>query len=89
MMIISHHQIYSLSLKHNSWKDLLGYPILVCIAGKGVNIWDVFLHSRPSLDNGDVACDSYHKWQEDVDLMKQLNVSHDFFLGRPFVYEIQ
>ncbi|XP_049765874.1 myrosinase 1-like [Schistocerca cancellata] len=45
--------------------------------GKGENIWDYMLHEHPEYatngDNGDVACDSYHKYQEDVQMMKALN----------------
>ena len=35
--------------------------------GKGQNIWDVYLRSQ---DNGEVACDSYHLWKEDIKLLK-------------------
>ncbi|XP_060532762.1 myrosinase 1-like [Cylas formicarius] len=48
--------------------------------GKGESIWDHFLHyNNPTskvIDgtNGDVACDSYHNWQEDVDNLKKLGV---------------
>ncbi|XP_023723771.1 myrosinase 1-like isoform X2 [Cryptotermes secundus] len=49
--------------------------------GKGVNIWDTLTHDRPYLvenqDNGDVACDSYHKYKEDVQLLKDLGA--DFY----------
>src|SRR6201988_761919 len=42
--------------------------------GKGESIWDVFSH-RPGKvlngDTGDVACDHYHRWQDDIDLMRQ------------------
>lgn len=42
--------------------------------GKGENMWDFFTHTRPDLirdrSNGDVACDSYHKYREDVKLIK-------------------
>ncbi|XP_050546381.1 myrosinase 1-like [Daktulosphaira vitifoliae] len=47
--------------------------------GKGENIWDKMVHSRPELvkdsANGDVACDSYHKYKEDVALAKDLNLN--------------
>ncbi|OXA44769.1 Myrosinase 1 [Folsomia candida] len=43
--------------------------------GKGVNIWDTWTHLNPSpIDdgsNGDLACDSYHKWREDVRILKE------------------
>ncbi|KAE9543770.1 hypothetical protein AGLY_002000 [Aphis glycines] len=46
--------------------------------GKGENIWDHLVHSSPELirdgTNGDIACDSYHKYKEDVALAKNLNV---------------
>ncbi|KAF7267971.1 hypothetical protein GWI33_018847 [Rhynchophorus ferrugineus] len=46
--------------------------------GKGENIWDRSTHLYPeknSYANGDVACDSYNKWQEDVELLKGMGVS--------------
>jgi lactase-phlorizin hydrolase len=37
------------------------------------------VHNRPELikdrTNGDIACDSYHKYKEDIALAKNLNVS--------------
>ena len=52
----------------------------MCIvtAGKGLSIWDNFTHVKGHIDNGatgDVACDSYHKFKEDVKLLKDLGVS--------------
>jgi beta-glucosidase len=46
--------------------------------GKGESIWDRFSHTPGVIDdgtNGDVACDHYHRWQTDVDLMAQLNLN--------------
>ncbi|XP_025207235.1 myrosinase 1-like isoform X2 [Melanaphis sacchari] len=46
--------------------------------GKGENIWDYLVHNSPELivdkTNGDIACDSYHKYKEDIELAKNLNV---------------
>ncbi|XP_047096588.1 myrosinase 1-like [Schistocerca piceifrons] len=47
--------------------------------GKGESIWDYYLHNYPESDpdgaNGDIACDSYHKYEEDVRLLKELNAN--------------
>lgn len=45
--------------------------------GRGPSIWDIHcrLPGRTSNgDNGDVACDHYHRWPEDVALLKKLGV---------------
>ncbi|XP_067660669.1 lactase-like protein isoform X2 [Haliotis asinina] len=47
--------------------------------GKGLSIWDVFTHDASLMQDkgasGDVACDSYNKYPEDIALMKDLGVS--------------
>jgi beta-glucosidase len=40
--------------------------------GRGQSIWDVFSHTPGRVkggDTGDVACDHYHRWREDLDLL--------------------
>ena len=40
--------------------------------GRGPSIWDTFCHAAGRVaygDTGDVACDHYHRWAEDVDLI--------------------
>ncbi|NXC54898.1 LPH hydrolase, partial [Aleadryas rufinucha] len=47
--------------------------------GKGLSIWDKYSHTPLRIGNdatGDVACDSYHKIEEDVEMLKNLKVSH-------------
>ncbi|XP_076119842.1 lactase/phlorizin hydrolase-like isoform X2 [Alosa pseudoharengus] len=47
--------------------------------GKGLSIWDKFAHTPLRVwddDTGDIACDSYNKVAEDVDMLKKLKVNH-------------
>src|SRR5512138_2993406 len=44
--------------------------------GKGESIWDRFSHTPGKVkngDTGDVACDQYHRYAEDIALMRGLN----------------
>ena len=46
--------------------------------GKGPSIWDAFCQIPGKIsynDNGEVACDHFHRFREDVQLMKELGVS--------------
>ena len=50
---------------------------VVAFIGKGPSIWDTFSHEKGRVvngDTGDVACDSYHRFDEDVKLIKSLGV---------------
>ena len=43
--------------------------------GKGESMWDVFTKIEGNIkdgSNGDVACDSYHKYKEDVQLLSDM-----------------
>ena len=45
--------------------------------GRGPSIWDSFSHSPGKIargDHGDVACDHYHRYREDVELLRELGV---------------
>ncbi|KAK9511654.1 hypothetical protein O3M35_000274 [Rhynocoris fuscipes] len=45
-------------------------------SGKSESNWDRLVHTHPSFvankDNGDIACDSYHKYKQDVQLLKDI-----------------
>lgn len=44
---------------------------------KGENIWDRFSHTPGKVeagDTGDTACDHYHRWQDDIGLMKDIGI---------------
>ncbi len=46
--------------------------------GRGISIWDTFSHQPGKVrggDTGDVACDSYHRYPEDVALMASLGLT--------------
>ena len=43
--------------------------------GGGLSVWDVYSHTPGMIDNGengDTACDSYHRYAEDVALVRGL-----------------
>ncbi|GLT57776.1 hypothetical protein SLA2020_307250 [Shorea laevis] len=46
--------------------------------GRGPSIWDTFTHQYPEKitdgSNGDVAVDSYHRYKEDVRIMKEMGL---------------
>jgi beta-glucosidase len=45
--------------------------------GRGPSIWDTFAHTPGKVErseNGDVACDHYHRYAEDIQLMHDLGV---------------
>jgi beta-glucosidase len=45
--------------------------------GRGRSIWDTFSHTPGNVlhgDTGDVACDHYHRLEEDLDLMSELGL---------------
>jgi beta-glucosidase len=46
--------------------------------GRGESIWDRFAKTPSKIEdgsNGDVACDHYHRWREDITLMKRLGIA--------------
>lgn len=52
------------------------------VLGKGEGNWDKFCHAGGKIknnDTGDIACDSYHKYADDVQIIKSLGVSRDTF----------
>lgn len=57
--------------------------------GKGESIWDRFSYTPGIVVNGntgEVACDRYHRWREDVALMKELEFkAHRFSVVWPRV----
>uniref|UniRef100_A0A3B4CBT4 beta-glucosidase n=1 Tax=Pygocentrus nattereri TaxID=42514 RepID=A0A3B4CBT4_PYGNA len=57
-----------------------GFVWSVATASYQVNyIWDAFTHTAfriANYDTGDIACDSYNKISEDVEMLKKLRVNH-------------
>lgn len=55
--------------------------------GKGESIWDSFTHQPYRIhngDTGDTACDHYHRWREDVAVMRTLGLkSYRFSIAWP------
>ncbi|XP_058073483.1 beta-glucosidase 12-like isoform X1 [Magnolia sinica] len=46
--------------------------------GKGISIWDTYTRAHPDKikdrSNGDIAVDSYHRYKEDVKIMKEMGM---------------
>ena len=59
--------------------------------GRGLSIWDTFCATPGRIadgSNGDVACDSYHKWQQDIALLKQYGTHQHQLLAFTNYHEI-
>jgi beta-glucosidase len=58
--------------------------------GRGVSIWDTFSHTPGNIangDTGDVACDHYHRFPEDVALMRELGLGgYRFSIAWPRIF---
>jgi beta-glucosidase len=59
------------------------------VDGRTPSIWDTFCRQPGAIDNadtGDVACDHYHRWQEDLDLVTRLGLdAYRFSIAWPRV----
>jgi beta-glucosidase/6-phospho-beta-glucosidase/beta-galactosidase len=58
--------------------------------GRGPSVWDTFSRTPGKVrggDTGDVACDSYHRYPEDADLLRSLGLSaYRFSVSWPRVF---
>ncbi|WP_078551226.1 GH1 family beta-glucosidase [Bacillus alkalicellulosilyticus] len=58
--------------------------------GRGLSIWDTFSRTPGKVyngDNGDIACDSYHRYEEDIALMKDLGITtYRFSVAWPRIF---
>lgn len=58
--------------------------------GRGQSIWDVFSHTAGKIangDTGDVACDSYHRYREDTQLLKAVGANaYRFSIAWPRIF---
>ena len=47
------------------------------VDGKGPSVWDHMTHTKPrkvkKKENGDVACDFYNRFHDDIPLVKEMN----------------
>lgn len=47
--------------------------------GKGPSIWDIFSHTPGKIannENGDIACDHFNKFKEDIAILKELGIKN-------------
>lgn len=59
---------------------------------KSINIWDHYTHKHRDLvfdrSDGDVACDSYHQWQRDIEMAEELGLDFYRYADRFFLSEV-
>ena len=57
--------------------------------GRGESIWDVFSHTPGKVkwgDTGDTAADAYHRWRDDIAIMKEMGLqAYRFSIAWPRV----
>ena len=60
------------------------------VGGKGPSVWDTFSHIEGKINNGDTgdtACDHYHLWRNDIELLKNLGVNaYRFSISWPRIF---
>lgn len=58
--------------------------------GKGESVWDVASHTKGLIrngDTGDIACDHYHRYKEDIQLMKGIGLkAYRFSISWPRIF---
>lgn len=58
--------------------------------GRGPSIWDTFSHTPGMVlqgHTGDIACDHYHRWPDDIKLMQDLGISaYRFSMAWPRIF---
>ena len=62
----------------------------VRVDGRGESIWDRYSHTRGNIandDTGDVACDHYVRWRDDIELMRDLRLNaYRFSIAWPRIF---
>jgi beta-glucosidase len=58
--------------------------------GKGESVWDKFVHKSNAIkngDTGDIACDHYHRYKKDIQLMKEMGLmAYRFSISWPRIF---
>ena len=58
--------------------------------GRGPSIWDTFCRQEGKVvkgEHGDIACDHYHRWPEDLDILQELGFkAYRFSVAWPRFY---
>ncbi|KAG5522454.1 hypothetical protein RHGRI_034587 [Rhododendron griersonianum] len=69
--------LFSIPVSHSIFCHILQYEGAVKEDGRGPTVWDKFAHSIGKVldfSNADVAVDQYHRFDEDIQLMKDMGM---------------